>query len=171
MKAAAAALGGLSLAGLGLASLGLHAVVAFAVSRRSRELGIRMALGARSAQVVRLVAREVAGLVGAGVALGIALSWVAHPGPVGGGGRPVRVADLEMSGPEADPLTFLSVAVVIVVAGTRGGYFPARRAAKAGSSGGAASPVVPRNVKVRLESRLWPRVGRAVTRTSSQLAL
>jgi ABC-type antimicrobial peptide transport system permease subunit len=131
LKAAAAALGALGLAGLGLASVGLHAVLAFAVSRRSRELGIRMALGARGAQVVRLVAREVAGLVGAGVVLGLALSWVVilllSAVAVDLSASP----NLEMSGPEADPLTFLLVVVVIVVAGLAAAYFPARRAAKA----------------------------------------
>ena len=65
------ALGGL---GLLLASIGLYAVVAFAVARRSREIGIRMALGARSQQVVASIARGVAGLVGVGTGVGLVLS-------------------------------------------------------------------------------------------------
>ena len=129
-KAAAGALGALSLVGLGLASLGLHAVVAFAVSRRSKELGIRMALGARSAQVVRLVAREVAGLVGAGVALGLGLTWAAILVLSAVAVDLSASPNLEFSGPKADPLTFLWVAVVIAVAGLAAAYFPARRAAK-----------------------------------------
>ncbi len=65
------ALGGL---GLVLASIGLYAVVAFAVARRSREIGIRMALGARSQQVVWSIARGVAGLIGVGTGIGLVLS-------------------------------------------------------------------------------------------------
>ena len=49
-------------------------MIAFAVSRRSREIGIRMALGARSQQVVWNVARDVAVLIGAGVGVGMVLS-------------------------------------------------------------------------------------------------
>jgi predicted permease len=129
IKAAAAALAGLSLAGLGLACLGLHAVVSFAVSRRSRELGIRVALGARSAQVVRLVAREVTGLVGAGIALGLALTWVVMLVISAVAVDLSASPHIDVSGPQADPLTFLLVAVVIVLAALAAAYFPARRAA------------------------------------------
>jgi ABC-type antimicrobial peptide transport system permease subunit len=64
------ALGGL---GLVLASIGLYAVVAFAVARRSREIGIRMALGARSQQVVWSIARGVTALIGVGTGIGLVL--------------------------------------------------------------------------------------------------
>ena len=73
-KAVATFLGGLGALGLCLAGIGLYAVVAFAVSRRSREIGIRMALGARSQQVVWTVARDVAVLVGVGTGAGTVLS-------------------------------------------------------------------------------------------------
>src|SRR5204862_3851904 len=62
--------------GLFLASVGLYAVIAYRVSRRTREIGIRMALGARRRQVVGLIAREVAGLVGAGTTIGMFLALV-----------------------------------------------------------------------------------------------
>ena len=76
-KVIAMFLGVLGALGLLLASIGLYAVVAFAVARRSREIGIRMALGARSQQVVWSVARGVSGLVGAGTAVGLVLSVLA----------------------------------------------------------------------------------------------
>lgn len=73
-KAVATCLGAL---GLGLAGIELYAVVSFAVSRRSREIGIRMTLGARNQQVVWTVVREVAVLVGVGTGAGLLLSLVA----------------------------------------------------------------------------------------------
>ena len=62
--------GGMGVFGLVLAALGLAGVTAYAVARRRKEIGIRMALGARKAQVLRLVLREGAALVTVGIALG-----------------------------------------------------------------------------------------------------
>jgi hypothetical protein len=64
-------LGGLALV---LASIGLYAVVAFAVARRSLEIGIRMALGARSQQVAWSINRGVAGLIGVATSIGLVLT-------------------------------------------------------------------------------------------------
>jgi ABC-type antimicrobial peptide transport system permease subunit len=130
IKVAAVALAALGLAGLALACVGLHAVVAFAVSRRSRELGIRMALGARGGQVVRLVARQVAGLVGAGVAVGLGLSWLAIRAMSATAADLSASPHIEVAGPRVDPLTFVLVALAIGAAGVAATFAPARRASR-----------------------------------------
>jgi ABC-type antimicrobial peptide transport system permease subunit len=125
-KAVAAFLGVLGALGLCLAGVGLYAVVAFAVSRRSREIGIRMALGARRQQVVWTVAREVALLVSAGTGAGLmltlaaimALRFVAVPTP-----------GVSLYRPTVDPLAFLSIAAFMAIVGLAAAFVPARRAA------------------------------------------
>jgi predicted permease len=77
MHAAAVALSAFGLQALTLAITGIHGLVAYAVSRRTRELGIRIALGARASEVLRLVLGRLAWLVAAGVVAGIALSLAA----------------------------------------------------------------------------------------------
>jgi predicted permease len=127
----AAFLGALGALGLCLAGIGLYAIIAFAVSRRSREIGIRMALGARSQQVVWAVAREVAAVVGVGTVTGLMLSLlmilvirqVAAPAP--------GVATITLYRPSVDPLALCSIAVVIATVAMIAAFVPARRAAKA----------------------------------------
>jgi ABC-type antimicrobial peptide transport system permease subunit len=70
--------GTLGAMGLVLALVGLYAVVAFQVSRKTREIGIRVALGAERQQVMTLIVRYAAGMVVIGVAIGIALSVVGN---------------------------------------------------------------------------------------------
>jgi ABC-type antimicrobial peptide transport system permease subunit len=66
--------GGMGLVGLGLAMVGLYGLVAYAVSRRTREIGIRMAIGAQPGSVLGMVMRHGAWLVAIGAALGLALT-------------------------------------------------------------------------------------------------
>jgi predicted permease len=102
-----------------LAALGLYGVMAYAVSRRRTEIGIRMALGAGPAGAVRLVLTRAAILVGAGVATGAALSFWASR----------FVAGLLFGLPAHDPRAFLLAAVTLMVSGAVAAWLPARRAA------------------------------------------
>jgi cell division protein FtsX len=67
--------GCIGMAGLVLASVGLAGVTAFSVTQRRREIGIRMALGAQSKDVLLLVMRESMAMVGLGTAIGLVLAW------------------------------------------------------------------------------------------------
>jgi predicted permease len=102
-----------------LAALGLYGVMAFAVSLRTREIGIRMALGAQRRDVLRMVLGDVAVLVALGVGLGL-------PGGYGAG----RFVETQLFGLNArDPLTFAAATVTLLVTALVAGYVPARRAA------------------------------------------
>jgi putative ABC transport system permease protein len=89
------------------------------VSRRAREIGIRMALGARSQQVVFTVAREVALLVGVGTGAGLTLSLLAILG--------LRLVTVSTPGvslyrPAADPIALLSIAAFMALVGLAAAY-------------------------------------------------
>ena len=125
-KAVATFLGGLGALGLCLAGIGLYAVVAFAVSRRSREIGIRMALGARRQQAVWTVARDVGVLVGVGTSAGLALTLVAI---LALRAVVVPTPGISIYRPTIDPLAMLTVAAFVTMVGLAAAYVPARRAA------------------------------------------
>jgi predicted permease len=103
-----------------LAGLGLYGVVAHAVGARRTEIGVRMALGADPAGIVRLVFRRVGVLILAGLALGAGGSWWA--------GR--FVAPLLFEVQARDPVTFAAAVAVLVAAGALAAWVPARRAAR-----------------------------------------
>jgi len=129
-KAIARFLGGLGGLGLVLASIGLYAAISFAVARRTREIGIRIALGARSQQVVWSIARGVAGLIGVGTGIGLVLSVLAMlalrasstPGDIG-------IGNIAIIRPNVDPVALLGIATVTAVVGVAAAFVPARRAA------------------------------------------
>jgi ABC-type antimicrobial peptide transport system permease subunit len=102
-----------------LAGLGLYGVVTQAVRARRTEIGLRIALGATPAGIVRLVFRRVGPLIAAGLALGVAGSFWS-----------VRVVETLLFQLEPrDPMTFAVAAAVLVAVGAVAAWLPARRAA------------------------------------------
>jgi len=130
-RAVATFLGLLGGLGLVLASIGLYAVVAFAVARRSREIGIRMALGARSQQVVWSIAQAVAGLVGFGTGIGLFLSILVMLAlRASSGSGDIGIGSITVYRPAIDPIALLAIALVTAVVGVAAAFVPARRAAR-----------------------------------------
>jgi putative ABC transport system permease protein len=115
----AALLGGMGGLGLILASIGLYGVLTYAVSRRVREIGVRMALGASRAQVLRVVLGDAVVLVGTGVVIGLALAI--------GCTKPLA-SFLSANVSVTDPATLGTVAAVLVATGVTAAFVPARRA-------------------------------------------
>jgi putative ABC transport system permease protein len=103
---------------LAIAAVGVYGVVAFSVSRRTQEIGVRVALGATRSSVVRLVMSEALGLVGVGVAVGLA-------GAVAGG-RAIGALLFETA--PTDPVTYLVVVGLLVLTAVVAGLGPTRRA-------------------------------------------
>jgi predicted permease len=112
--------GGLGLLGLLLAMIGLYGVVSYFVNRRSREFGIRMALGAGRGDVFRLVLRQGLSLVLAGTGIGLAAAF-----PL----ARLIASELHGVGP-SDPVTFTAVPLLLAAVGALACYLPARRATK-----------------------------------------
>lgn len=107
-------------AALVLAVLGIYGVMAFGVSQRTREIGIRIALGAERRDVLRLVVGEGAALTGLGLALGLVAALLAM--------RLLRSLLYDVA--PSDPVTFAAVVAVLGVAGIVASWLPARRASR-----------------------------------------
>ena len=103
-----------------LAAIGLFGLMSYNVSRRTNEIGIRMALGAQRGQVLGLVMRESMLLVVVGVAAGLAIAFFA--------GR--LVTTLLFGLPPRDPMTMAAAVAVMAVVSALAGYLPARRASR-----------------------------------------
>lgn len=109
--------GGLALL---LASIGLFGLMSYSVSRRTNEIGIRMALGAQRQDVLRLVMRESMILVALGVTIGLAVAV----------GASHLVATLLFGLPPRDPLSIGVAVAVMLLVSALAGYLPARRASR-----------------------------------------
>jgi ABC-type antimicrobial peptide transport system permease subunit len=103
-----------------LAGLGLYGVLAYSVALRSREIGLRFALGAPAARIRAMVLRQVTRMAVIGVALGVAAAWLLG-----------RVAQNLLFGIEAsNPVALGAAAAVLAVVTIGAAYIPARRASR-----------------------------------------
>ncbi len=107
------------LAGL-LAAVGLYGVMSYTVARRSNEIGIRLAMGARGGDVLKMVIAEAGWMVGIGVTIGVAL----------GLGAAKAASTLLFGLQPTDPATLASAMALLISIGLLASYLPARRASK-----------------------------------------
>ncbi|HVT57159.1 MAG TPA: ABC transporter permease [Thermoanaerobaculia bacterium] len=112
-------LGALAAAALGLAAIGISGVLAYTVAQRTREIGVRMAIGARRADVLALVLGEAGRMIGYGIAFGIALGLA--------GSR--ALAPLLYEARPTDAVPYALAAAVLGACGLVAAWLPARRAA------------------------------------------
>jgi putative ABC transport system permease protein len=119
-RLAAQTIGLVGLVATVLAGVGLYGVIAYAVGRRTREIGIRMALGAAPGDVLKMIMRQGIGLAAAGVAIGLALSFVAA--------RAISAALYDVGA--ADPAAWGTAVAVLLGSAALANYLPARRAAR-----------------------------------------
>ncbi len=103
-----------------LGSVGIYGVISYVVAQRTREIGVRMALGAEQADVSRMVLRQALVLAGAGVALGLAAAAALTR----------LMASLLYGVSPLDPLTFALVALALTAVALLASWVPARRAAR-----------------------------------------
>jgi predicted permease len=119
-RVAAQTLGLVGIVATLLAAIGLYGVIAYAVGRRTREIGIRIALGATPRDVLRMVMGQGLRIATAGVAIGLALSWVAAR----------AIASALYGVGAADPAAWLTAVTVMLASAALANYIPARRAAR-----------------------------------------
>ena len=107
--------GGLALL---LAGIGLYGLMAYNVTRRTQEIGVRIALGAARREVLSMILRETLGLTSIGIALGLAFALATSQ----------LIANMLYGVPAQDPVTLVAVSVVLTAVAAVAGWIPARRA-------------------------------------------
>jgi ABC-type antimicrobial peptide transport system permease subunit len=103
-----------------LAAVGLYGVMSYTVARRSNEIGIRLAMGARGVDVLKMVIAEAGWMVGIGVVIGVAL----------GLGAAKAASTLLFGLQPTDPVTLTAAIALLASIGLMASYLPARRASK-----------------------------------------
>ena len=119
-RIAAGILGAFGVVALLLAAVGLYGVVAFAVAQRTREIGIRVALGAQSGEVLGLMLRQGMILAGIGLLVGLPVSFIVGK----------LISGFLLGAGAADPLVFVGAAASLVLVTLVASYVPARRASR-----------------------------------------
>jgi ABC-type antimicrobial peptide transport system permease subunit len=111
---------GFAILALVIAGVGLYGTMAYAVTRRTGEIGIRMALGAQRGAVVRMILRQVVMLAGVGGAIGLLAALAAS-----------RLVESFLFGVRAsDPLALISAVAILISAALLAAYVPARKASR-----------------------------------------
>jgi ABC-type antimicrobial peptide transport system permease subunit len=101
-----------------LAAIGIYGVMAYSVAERTREFGVRMALGARASNVLTMVLGHAARIVGAGVAIGLIVALLMS--------RVLQASLFEVT--RTDPATYVSVSALLILIALIACVIPARRA-------------------------------------------
>jgi len=120
MRASAWLVSGVGVVAMLLAAIGLYGVIAYSVARRTREIGIRIALGAHRAVVVRMVMRQGLAVAFAGLVVGCLLAAVAAR----------AIAGVLYGITPADPVSWLAAAAVLMSVAAIANLIPAARAAR-----------------------------------------
>src|SRR6185369_15531341 len=113
-------LGTFAFLALTLAAVGVYGVIAYVVEQRTNEIGIRMALGAGSGDVIRMLIGQGMGMVALGLVFGLGGAWALT--------RLMKSLLFNVSA--TDPLTFAEVAIVLTLVALLACYVPARRASR-----------------------------------------
>ena len=119
-RVAASVAGSLGMIGLLLAAIGIYGAIAYVVARRTREIGIRVALGARPVDIVGLIMREGVSLTVIGSAIGLVIA----------AGISRVLAAFLFGLPPSDPITFVGVTVLFTMTAFAACYWPVRRATR-----------------------------------------